>query len=93
MDAFWQLFIIATTSYATLETFKLVKDKTRRWEHIAVFFTAWAAFGATETNLFTAFGISGEGDLFYIVSYFLSAVLTVQGAGWVHDIKRRIDNG
>ena len=91
MEALSQLFIIVTMIYGTIESIKLLLQKTVQLEHIGVFLIALIVFSATKTNLFLEFGITGEGNFFYNASYLLGALLTVQGAGWVHDIGNRIN--
>lgn len=94
MEAFAPLLLIALILDASVESFKMVRkmiaDKKPILEPIFTFGMGLILLSVTRTNLLQLSGLTGEGNLFWNVSYLTGAIILMRGSGAIHDLYKGI---
>ena len=86
MDALFPYLMIAAIVEAAWESIKMIRKSEFLWDHIIVFAMGLLLYVITKTNLFRLVGLPGDGLLYWYASYFFAALITMRGAGVLHDL-------
>ena len=92
MEAFAPVLLAALFVDAVIESFKMLRDRTGRWENLVGGVFGFILASAVKLNvlLLAGLGKADDGDLYWNVAYLTFGLIAMRGSGAIHDLYNRL---